>query len=147
MRNKRRTDEEWLSLIQQCRSSGLSDRVWCEQNDISINTFYNTVTKLRRKSCMVPEAVRSTSDGLHEIVPLSITEESHIPMRNPSVTLSTDIVSEGEALTVIINDCKVAVNNHAGRDVIHHTISALRNRRSAICPEYRKSIWLQEGLI
>lgn len=34
MRNKRRTDEEWLSLIQQCRSSGFSDRVWCEQNDI-----------------------------------------------------------------------------------------------------------------
>ena len=25
MRNKRRTDEEWLSLIQQCRSSGFSD--------------------------------------------------------------------------------------------------------------------------
>ena len=36
MRNKRRTDEDWLSLIQQCRSSGFSDRVWCEQNDISI---------------------------------------------------------------------------------------------------------------
>lgn len=34
MRNKRRTDEEWLSLIQQCRSSGFSDRVWCEQNDM-----------------------------------------------------------------------------------------------------------------
>ena len=47
MRNKRRTDEEWLSLIQQCRSSGFSDRVWCEQNDISINTFYNTVTRLK----------------------------------------------------------------------------------------------------
>ena len=47
MRNKRRTDEEWLSLIQQCRSSGFSDRVWCEHNDISINTFYNTVTRLR----------------------------------------------------------------------------------------------------
>lgn len=41
MRNKRRSDEEWLSLIQQCRSSGFSDRVWCEQNDISINTFYD----------------------------------------------------------------------------------------------------------
>ena len=28
MRNKRRTDEEWLSLIQECRNSGFSDRVW-----------------------------------------------------------------------------------------------------------------------
>lgn len=34
MRNKRRTDEEWLSLIQECRSSGFSDCAWCEQNDI-----------------------------------------------------------------------------------------------------------------
>ena len=40
--------------------------------------------------------------------------------------LSTDATSEGEALTVIINGCKVAINNHAGRDVIYHTISALR---------------------
>ena len=77
MRNKRRTDEEWLSLIQQCRSSGFSDRVWCEQNDISINTFYNTVTRLRKKSCMIPETDRLIVDATHEIVPLSITEESH----------------------------------------------------------------------
>ena len=62
MRNKRRTDEEWLSLIQQCRSSGFSDRVWCEQNDISINTFYNTVTRLRKKSCMIPETDRLIVD-------------------------------------------------------------------------------------
>ena len=61
--------------------------------------------------------------------------------------LSTDATSEGEALTVIINGCKVAINNHAGRDVIYHTISALRKLWSVICPEYRKSIWLQEGLI
>lgn len=83
MRNKRRTDEEWLSLIQQCRSSGFSDRVWCEQNDISINTFYNTVTRLRKKSCMIPETDRLTVDATHEIVQLSITEESHIPISDP----------------------------------------------------------------
>ena len=52
--------------------------------------------------------------------------ESHIPISNPVRLLSTDATSEGEALTVIINGCKVAINNHAGRDVIYHTISALR---------------------
>ena len=36
MRNKRRTDEEWLSLIQQCRSSGFSDRV-CVSRMISLS--------------------------------------------------------------------------------------------------------------
>ena len=28
-RNPRRTDKEWLDLIQECRSSGLSDKCWC----------------------------------------------------------------------------------------------------------------------
>ena len=38
--------------------------------------------------------------------------------------LLTDATSEAEAsLTVIINGCKVAINNHAGGDVIYHTIS------------------------
>ena len=52
MRNKRRTDEEWLSLIQECRSSGFSDRNWCEQNNISINTFYNS-NKVNRSTAVM----------------------------------------------------------------------------------------------
>lgn len=38
---------------------------------------------------------------------------------------SADVASSGEALTIMVNGCKVAVNNNAGRDVIYHTISAL----------------------
>ena len=143
MRNKRRTDEEWLSLIQECRSSGFSDRAWCEQNDISINTFYNTVTRLRKKACMIPEAAGPTMDDSPEIVPLSLVEESRAQMPDPTRQWSADVTSSGEALTIMVNGCKVAVNNNAGRDVIYHTISALRELSSAICPEYRKSIWLR----
>ena len=29
-KNPRRTDKEWLDLIQECRSSGLSDKCWCQ---------------------------------------------------------------------------------------------------------------------
>ena len=75
---------------------------------------------------MVSETIRPMTDDQYEIAPLSITEAFHVPIQNPSVTLSTDIISEDEALTVVMNCCKVAINNHAGRDVIYHTISALR---------------------
>lgn len=75
---------------------------------------------------MIPETDRPIVDATHEIVQLSITEESHIPISAAVRPLSTDTTSEGEALTVIMNSCKVAINNHAGRDVIYHTISALR---------------------
>ena len=126
MRNKRRTDEEWLSLIRECRRSGFSDQSWCEQNDISINTFYNTVTRLRKKACMIPQATRPTMDHSPEIVPLSLVEESCVQMPDQMRQLPTDVTSSGEALTIMINGCKVVINNNAGRDVIYHTISALR---------------------
>lgn len=41
-RRPRRSDQEWLELIQQCRSSGLTDKQWCEQHNIhwSIEVFF-----------------------------------------------------------------------------------------------------------
>ena len=33
-KRKYRTDEEWLSLIQECRLSGLTDKQWCEAHQI-----------------------------------------------------------------------------------------------------------------
>ena len=126
MRNKRRTDAEWLALIQECRSSGFSDRAWCEQNDIPINTFYNTVTRLKRKACMVPETSGAKIDNAPEIVPLSFLEESHTQMSDSVRQLPADVSSSDSALTVMLNGCKVTINNNACRDVIYHTISALR---------------------
>ena len=126
MCNKRRTDTEWLSLIQKCRSSGLSDRAWCEQNDISINTFYNTVTRLRKKACMIPKTTWSTMGCTPEIVPLSLVEESHAQISDSTRQRPADVTSSCEALTIMVNGCKIAINNNAGRDVIYNTISALR---------------------
>ncbi|MCD8361553.1 MAG: IS66 family insertion sequence element accessory protein TnpB [Lachnospiraceae bacterium] len=52
--SNRRSDNEWLRIIQECRQSGMSDSNWCEQHDISINSFYNAVTRLRKKACDIP---------------------------------------------------------------------------------------------
>lgn len=58
--------------------------------------------------------------------------------------LPSDATSGTEALVVIINGCKVAVNNHSSRDMIYHTISALRKLWSAIWPRVQK-IYLVTG--
>ena len=75
---------------------------------------------------MIPEAAGPTMDDSPEIVPLSLVEESRAQMPDPTRQWSADVTSSGEALTIMVNGCKVAVNNNAGRDVIYHTISALR---------------------
>lgn len=53
-RANRRSQDEWLQLIQECRSSGLTDRTWCEQHGILVSSFYNAVKRLRKKACDIP---------------------------------------------------------------------------------------------
>ena len=48
------SDQEWFQLITTCRQSGLSDREWCAQQGIPASTFYNAVTRLRKKACSIP---------------------------------------------------------------------------------------------
>ena len=56
-RSANRSLEEWMALITECRQSGLSDAAWCEQQGISVSSFYNAATRLRKKACEIPEAV------------------------------------------------------------------------------------------
>ncbi len=53
-RAPRRSQEEWLQLIMECRNSGMTDRTWCEQHGILVSSFYNAVKRLRRKACDIP---------------------------------------------------------------------------------------------
>lgn len=51
MRAKRVPAERQYELIMECRSSGMSDAQWCMQHGIKAGTFYNWVSKLRKKAC------------------------------------------------------------------------------------------------
>ncbi|MBF4252792.1 IS66 family insertion sequence hypothetical protein, partial [Vibrio anguillarum] len=37
---KRRTNKEWQTLFEKYQSSHLSQRVFCERNELSLSTFY-----------------------------------------------------------------------------------------------------------
>ena len=50
-----RSDQEWMDLITECCQSGLSDFAWCERNHVPGSSFYNAVSRLRRKACSIPE--------------------------------------------------------------------------------------------
>ena len=54
-KKKTRSGQEWLELIQECRTSGLPDREWCRLHSISIKTFHNKVSGLKKKSCIIPD--------------------------------------------------------------------------------------------
>ena len=55
-RAQKRSKEEQLQLITECRQSGLSDAEWCRQHNVCVSTFYNWVKRLRKEACEVPQA-------------------------------------------------------------------------------------------
>ena len=65
-----------------CRRSGLADKEWCTVNGIVVSSFYNTVVRLRKKACRIPEREQDggkihdlTASSLPDVVPVSILPE------------------------------------------------------------------------
>lgn len=50
------TDGQWFDLIQECRTSGLTDKDFCRQHGISTTSMYRHIRKLKQSSCVIPEA-------------------------------------------------------------------------------------------
>lgn len=141
-RNAKRTDREWMDLIQVCRTSGLGDKDWCEQQGIPISTFYTKITRLRRKACEIPAAKHRAIREKQQVVPLPIIDEVSIPYPN----IVSDAV-ELPAVTLKINDYRIEISNHAARDTILNTLSVLQQLCRANYPELLKFILLQVDLI
>lgn len=47
----------WMKLVTECRQSGLTDAAWCTEHGISPSSFYNAVTRLRKRACQIPDPV------------------------------------------------------------------------------------------
>lgn len=52
MRAARVSPQRQYELIMECRSSGMTDSQWCLQHGIKPGTFYNWISRLRKKSCL-----------------------------------------------------------------------------------------------
>ena len=54
-----RTKDEWFSLIQECRRSGMTDAQWCIANGVNHYSFYNAIKRLKACSYVIPSPHRS----------------------------------------------------------------------------------------
>ena len=108
-----RTAEKWMSLITECRQSGLTDMDWCRANGISKSTFYKAVKRLRDKACVLPASVASsdtcsdlTSSNKQDVVPISILpdDQAHIPDVPPACHSPYAMEINSGSLTVRISN-------------------------------------------
>lgn len=121
-RSAKRSDQEWIALIQECRTSGLGDKEWCERSGIPISSFYTKITKLRRKACDIPKAKQRVIREAQQVVPIPIIEE--VPQTYKNEMSTADVQSP--AVILKINDYCIEISNKAARDTILNTLSVLQ---------------------
>ena len=121
-RKPRRTDEEWLNLIQECRSSGLSDKYWCEQHHIHPSNFYYHINRLRNKACDIPESLCTTLSSKQEVVPLSFGK----PTVFSQTAQPSSLESSETAIKITLYGFQIEITNAAASETIFNTLSALQ---------------------
>lgn len=125
--NAIKTNEEWLSVIQECRASGLPDRTWCREHGITLSSFYYNLRKLRKLACDIPESqTRSDVPIAQEVVPLRIADDVFpISGLTPQVqTVPGDVVS----ISVESKGISITFTGNVSPAMVCSVIEALQKR-------------------
>ena len=123
-KRKYRTDEEWLSLIQECRSSGLTDKQWCEAHQICPSNFYYQIRRFRKKACEIPESQSKTALTTQKPEVVQVTFEQPAVPKNSQICRLEETTTE-TAILVQLNGVQVGITNAASESTILHTLSVL----------------------
>ena len=111
-KRKYRTDEEWLSLIQECRLSGLTDKQWCEAHQICPSNFYYQIKKFRNKACEIPKSQSKTTLTAQKQEVVQVTFEQPAVSEHPQSCLPKDAKADA-AILVQINGFQIGITNAA----------------------------------
>ena len=77
-RKSRVPKEEQLKLINECRTSGMTDIDWCREHGIAVSTFYYWVKQLRKEATQIPAPAYGHSENprpKQDVVPIDIVPE------------------------------------------------------------------------
>lgn len=135
-RHPTRSNREWMTLITECRKSGLSDKAWCDHYGIPISTFYNTVSRLRKLACEIPPAAHA-AQGLdltsrQEVVRINIVDDE-IPALCPEKPRSSvpaqpipDLyLDNSHMIEIILGTTRILVNNGADPELLKAAVLAI----------------------
>ena len=87
--------DEQIRLIHECRNSGLSDNQWCLQHGIRTGTFYNWVSRIKKKGDVyIPDpggAAEHWPEAKPDIVQINLVREDTKTVAAPQETVESNI--------------------------------------------------------
>ena len=132
-RAPRRSQEEWIQLIMECRNSGMTDRTWCEQHGILVSSFYNAVKRLRKKACDIPYVLKKKPYALdltaqkQEAVQIDLYPETILNQTVPAPQVtSTPHIDNSHTIELMLGDVSLKVSNSAVPVLLQQIIRMLR---------------------
>lgn len=105
--NARVPAAQQYQLIMECRSSGLTDYQWCKEHGIHPGTFYNWVSRLRKKACYdIPDPVSRDAlipSATQEVVRLDLSPKTEsTPDRRLPAAARQEALEQPVPLTAVI---------------------------------------------
>ena len=132
------TEQQWFNMIQEARSSGLSDREWCIQNHVPMSTFYYRIQRLRNKAADLPAARSTVAPEFHEVVKVEILDDDELPasayQKAPTIVQSEPVIEPDTdtsnrnvfSARLQIDRFTVDISNSAAEETIRFIVKALR---------------------
>lgn len=99
--------QQWSSIIQDCKSSGLKVDDYCSEHNISRNSYYYWLRKIKEA------AIEHSGNIFAEV--------------NQPFTVPVDSDSGTAPVSIRIGDAVIHVNEGASHSLLHTIIGAIRN--------------------
>lgn len=128
--SRRRTPlKEQCRLVMECRQSGLSDALWCQQNDIRPGTFYNWTARLRQRGCELPDSV-SQDDFIpsprQDVVKVDLVADSYNASSANETIVFDSSIPTSSTLTLEMNGARLEIPQGTDLSFLSQVIQILR---------------------
>ncbi|MCR4598095.1 MAG: IS66 family insertion sequence element accessory protein TnpB [Acetatifactor sp.] len=125
----RRTKDEWLDLIRECRKSGMTDAQWCLANGISHHSFNSAIKRLRKCSYAIPSRksrdIYDLTAPVQDVVKVDIVPDVRVPREvMPEAPMHID---NSHMIEITFGDTHISISNGADPVLVTKTLSILRS--------------------
>ena len=136
--NARVPADQQFQLIMECRNSGLSDYQWCKEHGIHPGTFYNWVSRLRKKTCReIPESISKAEpspDPVQEVIRLDFNSKEKNPepmfLCQPALTSPTRIADISAMIVISLGNATIRIANGTEPAILDRVLSLVKD---AVC--------------
>ena len=131
-RAPRRSLDDWMELVTECRQSGLTDAAWCEAQGISPSCFYNAVSRLRKRACQIPDPIGKAStldltSHKQDVVQIAIEPELSPAELFQDERSSSMYLDNSYTIEIETNGILSRMSNSVQPSLLNLLLNALRN--------------------